>query len=198
MARFSLLALALVLTAGLTPRVTAEQAPNVTSARSTAEKSLRAGRYDEVETVAQAFPKDELIAVSRALAIEARGDYARAETVLQPFATANPGGEAALELGLLQRYVGKRPESRRTLQLVVTADVANPSARDFVRAARAARALNLVDDAQSFFRDAIGVAPNDPRVNTEWGALFLEKYANGDAAKSFQEALKSDAEYGPA
>ena len=36
------------------------------------------------------------------------------------------------------------------------------------------------------------------RVNTEWGELFVEKYANAEAAKSFQEALKVDPEYGPA
>ncbi len=78
------------------------------------------------------------------------------------------------------------------------ADLRNPSARDYLRAARASRALNRVDDAQSFFRDAIGLAPTDPRVNTEWGELFLEKYNKAEAAKSFQEALKTDPEYGPA
>ena len=43
---------------------------------------------------------------------------------------------------------------------------------------------NRVDDAQSFFRDANGLAPNDPRINTEWGELFLEKYNKAEAAKS--------------
>ena len=80
--RLFLLALALVLTAGLGPRLTAEQATNVTAARSNAEKSFRGGRYDEVETLAQAFPKDEAIAVYRALGIAARGDYAKAESIL--------------------------------------------------------------------------------------------------------------------
>ena len=42
------------------------------------------------------------------------------------------------------------------------------------------------------------LAPTDPRVNTEWGELFLEKYNKAEAAKSFQEALKTDPEYGPA
>jgi tetratricopeptide (TPR) repeat protein len=60
------------------------------------------------------------------------------------------------------------------------------------------RALNRVEDAQSFFRDAIAAAPTDPRANTEWGELFLEKYNKAEAARSFQEALKADPEYGPA
>jgi tetratricopeptide (TPR) repeat protein len=196
--RITLLALAVLITAvALTPRVTAEQA-GVAASRVNAEKSYRGGRFDEVATIAQAFPKDELIAVYHALAVEARGDYARAASILQPFATANPGGEAGLELGFLQLYTGRRAEARRSFTMVLMADIPTPNARDYLRAARAARALNRIDDAQSFFRDAIGIAPSDPRVNTEWGELFLEKYAKADAAKSFQEALKTDPEYGPA
>jgi len=196
--RLSLLVIVVMLTAGITPRVTAEQAQNVTAARSNADQSLRGGRHAEVDTIAQAFPKDESIAVWHGLALSARGDYARAESVLQPFAAANSGGEAALELGLLQLAIGKRTEGRRTLSLILAADLPRPGARDYLRAARAARALHQVEDAQSFFRDAIAVAPTDPRVNTEWGLLFLEKYSKGDASKSFQEAIKADPEYGPA
>jgi cellulose synthase operon protein C len=197
--RFCLLLLAVILTAGLGPRLTAEQAPaGVASARANAEQSFRGGRYSEVDTLARAFPKDKLINVYHALGIAARGDYARAESVLQPFAAASPSGEAALELGLLQLYTGRRTEGRRTLTLVMMADGTNASARDYLRGARAARALNRVDDAQSFFRDAIAAAPSDPKVNTEWGDLFLEKHNKGEAARSYQEALKADPEYGPA
>jgi tetratricopeptide (TPR) repeat protein len=197
--RLILLACAVILTAGLGPRLTAEQAPNnVTAARANADKSFRAGRYDDIETIAQAFPKDEQIAVYRALAAAARGDYDKAESTLQPFAAANSTGEAALELGLLQLHIGKRTEARRALQQTLAMSAANPTARDYLRAARASRALNRIDDAQSFFRDAIQLAPTDIRVNTEWGELFLEKYNKAEAAKSFQEALKVDPEYGPA
>ena len=196
--RLTLLTLAVALTAfTLTPRVTAEQATAVAS-RTNAEKSFRAGRYDEVATFAQTFPKDETIAVYHALGVAARGDYAKAEAILQPFAAASPSGEAALELGLLQLYTGRRAEGRRTLTMVMMADGANAGAREYLRAARASRALMRIEDAQSFFRDAIAAAPADPRVNTEWGELFLEKYNKAEAAKSFQEALKTDPEYGPA
>jgi tetratricopeptide (TPR) repeat protein len=195
--RTILLIFAVALTAGLVPLVTAEQS-SVTQARATAEKSWRGGRFEELDTLAQAFPKDEPIAVYHALSVAARGDYARAESILKPFVAANPGGDAALETGLLQLGVGRRTEGRQTLTLVLTADVANPTARDFLRAARASRALHRIDDAQSYFRDAAALAPADPRVNTEWGELFVEKYANAEGAKSFQEALKADAEYGPA
>ena len=196
--RLSLLALAVVLTAGLAPLVTAEQAPTLATARTNAEQSYRAGRYDDVATIAAAFPKDETIAVMHALAVAARGDYARAESVLQPFAAANAGGEAALELGLLQLSVGKRPEGRRTLTNILAANYPNPNARDYLRAARAARALHRIDDANSFFKDAVALAPNDPKLNTEWGDMFNEKYDNANAAKSYQIALKADPDYAPA
>src|SRR5829696_1839211 len=124
--RLSLLALAVALTAfGLTPHVTAEQATAATS-RANAEKSFRAGRYDEVETLAKAFPKDETIAIYYASGVAARGDYAKAESILQPFASANTAGEASLELGLLQLHTGKRTEGRRSLTLVLMAGGANP------------------------------------------------------------------------
>src|SRR5688500_9942983 len=196
--RASLLLFAAVLTAGLVPLVTAGQSQNATQARATAEKSWRGGRFDEIDTLAQAFPKDESIAVYHALSVAARGDYSRAESILKPFVAANPGRDAALETGLLQLGVGRRTEGRQTLQLILAADVRNPSARDYLRAARASRAMHRIDDAQSYFRDAVGLAPDDVRVNTEWGELFVEKYSNADAAKSFQEALKTDPEYGPA
>jgi tetratricopeptide (TPR) repeat protein len=197
--RLVLLVIAVLLTAvGLTPRLTAEQSQNVATARATADKSFRGGRFDEIETLAKAFPRDETIAVYHALGVAATGDYARAESILQPFAAANTAGDAALELGLLQQYIGKRIEGRRALTLILMADLRNPSARDYLRAARAARALRQIDDSKSFFADAESLAPNDPRINTEWGDLFLEKYNKAEAAKSYQIALKTDPEYGPA
>lgn len=196
--RIWLLLASVVLTVGLAPFVTAGQSPAVASVRANAEQSWRAGRFDEIDKFAEAFPKDELLAVLRAKAIAARGDYARAEALLQPFAAASPSGEAALEVGLLQQLVGRRVEARRSLQLVMAGDQRNPTARDYLRAARAARALGRFDDANAFFRDADGLAPNDAAINSEWGDLFVEKYNNKDAARSFQEALKADPEYGPA
>jgi len=196
--RLWLLLGSVVLTIGLAPFVTAGQSPTVAAARTNAEQSWRAGRLDEIEKFAEAFPKDEQLAVLRAKAVAARGDYARAEAVLQPFAAANPAGDAALEAGLLHQLVGRRNEARRALQVVMLGQQRTPAARDYLRAGRAARALGRFDDANAFFRDADGMTPNDPSINTEWGDLFVEKYNNQDAARSFQEALKADPDYGPA
>ena len=195
--RSLLLLLAIALTAGLAPLVTAQQ-QSVGAARQTAEKSWLGGRYEEIDTLAQAFPKDEAIGVFHALSVAARGDYARAETILKPFAAANPGGDAAVELGLIQLGVGRRTEGRQTLTLVLMTDPRTPTARDSLRAARASWALHRVDDANSYFKDAIRSAPNDVVLNTVWGDFFVENHENGEAAKSYQEALKVSPEYPPA
>ena len=184
------------LTAGLAP--VGAQGPGAAAVRVSAEKALRAGQFDDVDKLTQAFPNDEPLVVLRARAIAARGDYAKAEALLQPLATARPAGDAALEVGLLQLIVGRRGEARRNLQTVLSADLANPSARDYLRTGRAARALGRFEDANGLFRDANAAAPNDVAINTAWGELFAEKYNNKDAARSFQDALKVDPEYGPA
>jgi hypothetical protein len=87
-------------------------------------------------------------------------------------------------------YEGKRTEGRRTLTLLLMADGANPTAqRCAARAMRPQRA----GDAQSHSgtrRRGAGRPARIPR-----GELF-EKYNKAEAAKSFQEALKANPEYG--
>jgi tetratricopeptide (TPR) repeat protein len=171
---------------------------SISAARAAAEQAFRAGRYDEVETLTQTNQSDEALIVLRARALIARGEYQKAESLLTAPATASAASDAALELGLLQFYLGRRSDARRTLQLVLLADVRSPAARDYARAARAARALGRFEDANSYFREAIAAAPNDPLINSEWGELFLEKHNRQDAAKSFQAALKAEPDYAPA
>ena len=97
--------------------------------RTTAERAFLAGRYDEVERLA-ANSSDEALIVLRAKALMARGDYTAAEKLLMPAAAVAPGGDAALELGLLQLYLGRRSEGRRAMQLVLLAEVRSATARD--------------------------------------------------------------------
>jgi tetratricopeptide (TPR) repeat protein len=142
--------------------------------------------------------KEEAAVVARAQAFIIKGEYAQAEALLQPAATENPGGHAALELGLLQLHVGRRPEGRRTLQLVVLNEGNSANARDLARVARASQALGRHQDANTLYREASTLAPNDPAINTAWGDLFHEKYDNAEAMKSYQAALKATPDYGPA
>ena len=151
-----------------------------------------------VTTGAQA-PVDPSGAPSLARAGEdiARGRYAEALKTLAAPAERDPGGDAALELGLLQHYLGRR-DADRTLRAVIdrNADATTPAR--LLRAGRAAHALGEFEDANGFFRDANGLAPADVAVNTAWGELFLEKYSQSEAGKSFKAALDANPKHVPA
>jgi Flp pilus assembly protein TadD len=55
----------------------------------------------------------------RARAEIAQGRYAEAEKLLTPVANAQPGSDAALELGLLHMQLGRRNEGVRVLRLII-------------------------------------------------------------------------------
>jgi tetratricopeptide (TPR) repeat protein len=163
--------------------------------RAAVERALLRGRYDDVHTLAAALGADPAVAVLRARAYVAVGRYADAEKVLQPAVAEQPISDAAVELGLLRRLQGRRVEAMRTLALILSREIAGASAADYVRAGRAARALGRFQQANDFFREAVRQAPTDVAANVAWGELFLEKYERGEAARSFQAALRADGEH---
>ncbi len=161
--------------------------------RVAAARALDRGRYDEVHALVGSLSTDATAAVLRARAYVAVGRYAEADKVLQPAVFENPIGDAAVELGILQRMLGRR-EALRTLSLILSRDIVAAAAPDYVRAGRAARALGRFQQANDYFREAIAQAPTDLTANVAWGELFLEKHNRTDAAKSFQAALRTNAE----
>ena len=153
------------------------------------------GRYDEVHTLAAPLGDDPAAAVLRARAYVAVGKYAEAEKVLQPAVSESPIGDAAVELGILRRLQGRRVEAMRTMSLILSREIAGASAADYVRAGRAARAIGRFQQANDFFREAVNRAPTDVNANIAWGELFLEKYERREAARSFEAALRGDANH---
>lgn len=177
---------------------TQAQPAGVAGARTSAGEAWHTGDYEAVERLAAAHTADESLVVLRARALSAVGNHSKADEVLQPMAAERPTGDAAVELGLSQIRQGRRGDARRTLQTVLLAARNADTAREFLRAGRAARALGMFEDANAYFRDAVSLAPNDVEINTEWGLLFLEKYNKRDAVRSFETALSGDENYGPA
>jgi tetratricopeptide (TPR) repeat protein len=171
------------------------QAPALSPAVS-AERALTTGQFDQVEGLL-GTATDERSAVLRAKAHIARGRYREADTILRAVVSSAPAGDAALELGRLLLYLGRREEGTRLLQTVLTRG-AQRSALDLMRLGLAASALGRFQDANGFLRSASGLAPSDPVINTAWGDLFLEKYNRADAVRSFQVALEADETYVPA
>ena len=188
----------------LTPAAVLAQAPapapdatSTSSKLAEAARAIRTGHYDDVESLIASL-RDEAAIVLRASAHEARGRYDDAQALLTPAAAANPGGDAALELGLLARLRGRRAESDRLLVAVLDRNVRGPEQDRLVRAARAARALSRFEQANEAFRGATMLGVDDPAIPTGWGELFLEKHNQADAIRSFRQALQVDRGYAPA
>jgi cellulose synthase operon protein C len=180
----------IVLSATLPSAQTAQPAVPLTPADQAAQ-ALNTGRYDEVDGILKGVT-DNRATTLRARAAIARGRYADAEKLLVPAAAAAPASEAALELGLLQQYLGRRDDARRTLQRVLNGSEPRTAA-DFTRGGRAARALGQFKVANDeYFRPGNRLAPTDVALNTAWGDLFLEKFDRPNALKSYQDALKAD------
>ena len=127
-----------------------------------------------------------------------RGEYEAAEERLAPVAAANPVSAAGLELALLHQYLGRRDEAAARLRVLVDRLQRSPDAVDQYRAARAARALGRYRQANALLRNAAGVAPDDPAIETLWGDLFGEKYDQAEASQSYIAALEIDEDWAPA
>ncbi|MBI2828865.1 MAG: tetratricopeptide repeat protein [Acidobacteria bacterium] len=171
------------------------QTPAVDSSPAAA-RAFNLGQFDQVETLLRSAT-DERSIVLRARGAIARGRHTEAEKLLTGTVSSAPAGDAALELGQLYLYLGRREEGTRLLQAVLTRGSRNSPA-DLMRLGLAARALGRFKDANAFLRGASTLAPEDPAINTAWGELFLEKYNRADAVRSFQVALKADPSYVPA
>jgi tetratricopeptide (TPR) repeat protein len=156
------------------------------------------GRYDDVgDLTAKLDQRDPSVVALGARALIARGRYDEAERTLRPVAERDPSGEAALELGLLLKML-TRPEAARVLQPVASRAAVSRDAAELARAGRALQALGASREANDAFRNATSLAPQDPAINTAWGELFLEKFNNREALRSFEAALEADAQWAPA
>ncbi len=149
--------------------------------------ALNAGRFEQVDSLLGAATDPRSIAV-RASGLVQRGRYPEAERLLAGPAAAAPGSDAALELGRLQLYLGRRGEGTRTLERLQATSAQN-SVADLVRLGVAARLLGDVRQANDDFRRASALAPGGVTVHVEWGELFLEKYNVQEALNSFQAAI---------
>ncbi len=187
-----------VLIALIIPGAVAQSTRRAVPGLAEASRALLEGRYDEVSRLTATLDaQDPDVAAVNARALIARGKYDEAESMLRPAAGRAPAGAAALELGLLLHMLG-REEGRATLDRVAAAGSRSQSAPERARAARALHALGQVQEANSTYREAAALAPQDPAINTGWGELFLATHNRAEALKSFQMALEADAGYTPA
>ena len=157
------------------------------------------GKRDAAERFAAVKGADDPAAalILARLAI-GRGRYGEAQRTLEPAAAKDPVGDAALELALLYRLLGRAGDAEPILTAILRQGGTSSEAGVLFRAGRAAQALNRPRDANSFYREAERAGGDPAEIETAWGRLFLEKYNNPEALKSFEAALKADADWAPA
>jgi tetratricopeptide (TPR) repeat protein len=197
--RLLLVVLVLVASVGTTgSAVRRPQGPGSDFVRA-AGAAMAHGKWDEAEKLAAARgASDPDAAVVLARIAIARGKYAEAQAMLEPLAARDSAGDAALELALLYRTIG-RPADAQPLFTALFRQGGNASdALVLYRAGRAAHALNRPRDANALYREAERAGGDPAVIETAWGLLFLEKYNYPEALKSFDAALKADEKWAPA
>ena len=163
-----------------------------------ATRALIEGRYDDVDSQTDKLDlRDPSVIALKARAGIERGRYADVEALLQPIALRAQTSEAALQLGLLQKMLG-RPGAQQTLERVTALALSTRNAVEMARAGRALQALDRFKEANEAFRVAVSAAPGNADIQTAWGDLFLEKYNNTEAIKSYQAAFAADPRWTPA
>ncbi len=177
----------------------AQQSPFAQSFPASAWTAIAHGKLSDAEGQARSRPAGDgdRAAILGHLAIR-KGQYEEAITTLEPAAAQDPVGAAALELGLLQMRLGRTEAGSRLLTAMFRQGSGAGDAVVLARAARAAQALNLPQEANSLFRAASSTAGGDPAIDTAWGLLFLAKFDEAEAVRSFQGVLKADPQWAPA
>ncbi len=157
------------------------------------------GSLNEAESLARARPADdpEAAAVLGHLAVR-KGHYDEAVKILEPAAAKAPLSTAALELGLLHQKLGRNDAAAPLLEVLMGRASTAGDADLLTRAGRAAQALGRAQDANAILRSASAMANGYPGIEAAWGGLFLEKFAEAEAARSFQTVLKMDPRWAPA
>ena len=164
---------------------------------SPAARALNAGQFDEVERLLKGATDADLCCAPGPRP-DCPGPLCQeAQALLTPVASAQPDSDAALELGLLELYLGRRADGiRRLRQLAGPPRTADGT--DYFRLARAARRSPVSRmRRRSRKRTASSATPTSwpptiADINAAWGELFLDKHNPADAMKSFREALRVD------
>ena len=132
-----------------------DQSPTSLTLLRDAARAFRTGESDRAADLAGAIVDRPEAVVLRARALRARGKYDEAVQLLTPAASADPGGDAALELGSLQLSLGRAADAEKLLTTVLARNVRVQDPPNLARAASAARWLGHFQQANDLFRDAV-------------------------------------------
>lgn len=157
--------------------------------------SLGRGQVAEARRQAEAVTTAAGRELSAALVDIFEGKRESARARLEPLARVNPGGDAALELGLLEVGSGLRQQGERRLDPIASNRTFN-NPDDYFRLARAAIGIREFLLAGDAYVETASVPRAD--IQAARGDLFLMRYRPGDAVSDYRRALEIDPGWMPA
>ena len=163
------------------------------------------GQYDRAETVCRdllsAYPDDVRIISQLAEVLVHTGRSEIALQLLEPIASRrNASVTTLVQTGKLLKSRGRSAEADLYFERVLAHFDQGLifEAIEYAAVAETFRALERFHDANSLFREAMQIDPDNPGIQVLWGNLFLEKYNLPEARRSYEMALKQNARYVPA
>ena len=157
--------------------------------------ALGRGQVGEARRLADALPTSAGRDLATAIVDLFEGKNDAARTKLEPLARVNGGGEAALELGLLEMRTGQRRQGYQRLNVIASNRTFN-SPDDYYRLARAAESIREYLLAADAYTETAKVPRAD--IQSSRGAMFYLRNRPGDAMTDFKAALTADAGWIPA
>ena len=208
MTRMTRLVLRGILTVGLLAgldgaRLSAQNVPAQAAAQVPLARAVRValghGNVDEARRVVlqsrEAAAKKTLATALIAIYEGKDDDAKRALTPLSAGDAADD--EALLELGLLELRHGRK-DAATALLTRVTQSSKDMDTESFLLIARAAAAMGDVTVANSVYQRIGPSEPDRADVQTGWGDLWMQTHSEAEGARSYQDALKADANWIPA
>lgn len=136
-------------------------------------------------------------AVVSALTPLQTGDFNRAEQELELLRKANPSSPVPL-LGLAEVAARRERLDEALSKLNAAYEVAPRDWRVASALARFHQALNQSADAERWMKSAILLAPNLPKLRSDFGDLYAHQKRYEESLSEYAEALRVDPEFVPA
>ena len=155
------------------------------------------GEFGKAEVVCRdalkVFPEDGRIRSQLAEILARTGRSDEAIQLLEPFVSHRTATVRILvRLGELLRLRGRNAEAQTYFEQAITRFDQGLvfDAEDVALVAEASRALERYHDANTLFREAIRIEPDNLETHVLWGNLFLEKYNVAEARRSYEYVLE--------
>ncbi len=162
---------------------------------------LRLGDYEAAEKVATKLTASKNASVEaeghvlRAEIYRATGRYTEARREVEPL-SAKGHLRARWMLGLIYYDLGQRDRTKSLFESIMddwdAGSIDQGKPENAFYAAEAGRWSQHYEWANDGYREAVHLDSSYLEANVEWGNMLLEKYAIGEAEKSFDEVLKID------